>query len=94
MNGMSLQDSYQDSHRWLSVYDKTVSTNLLLDALTVSYYGFLSTEERKVNQSRLVEIYFRKEVTEKVRERIRVIHSVLLKKKHDKRWQGAEGANT
>ena len=68
------------SHRWLSVYDVTVSTNTILDALTVFYYGFLSTEERKVNQPRVVEIYFRNSVSDKARDRIRVIHSVLAKK--------------
>ena len=48
-------------HRWLSIYDVTVYTLRLWDALTLFYYGFLKKEDRCQYISRITEIMRRKD---------------------------------
>jgi len=68
------------SHRWLSVYDVSVDTLRLWDAFVVFYFGFLSQADRTHYLSRVVEVYHRRHVDTKAKERIRQIHDVLKKK--------------
>ena len=66
--------------RWLSVYDVAVDTIRMLDALTIFYYGFLSSLDASHFLHACVEIYYRKQLSGNSKDAIREIHATLRKK--------------
>ena len=48
--------------RWLSVYDVSLSTEILMDAYIVCYHSFLSKEDKTVYTEILVEINKRSQI--------------------------------
>ena len=68
------------SHRWLSVYDVSIETIRLLDALTVFYFPLLTESERVQYLPTVVEIYHRLGVSKESRERISEIKKVIFLK--------------
>jgi len=67
------------SHRWLSVYDVTLDTLRLFDALTVFYFPLLTESERVKFLPTIVEVYHRLGVSQSSRERISQIRKVMHK---------------
>lgn len=66
------------------MYGVAVSTQSIIDGLSVHYYSFLSKEEKAINQSVTVEILQRRDVPEEARDRIRYSAAEIIKEKHDK----------
>ena len=68
-------------HRWLSAFDLSSSTSILMDAYLVIYHAFLSKEDKSSYLSRLVEMFQRRNVGKEARDRLREIRAELSKKK-------------
>jgi hypothetical protein len=68
------------SHRWLSVYDVTVDTMRLWDVYQIFYFGFMDHSDRTHYLPKIMEIYLRRNVSEKSKIRIHEIHTELGKK--------------
>lgn len=67
-------------HRWLSIYNITLSTLHIFDCLTVFYYCFLSERDRLSYFSLCVNIYKQREVSSEGRQHIKNIHVYLQQK--------------
>ena len=65
------------SHRWLSVYDISISTLRVWDSLQVFYFGFLPGDARVTYQAVVAEILRKRGVTAEGRARIREIQESL-----------------
>lgn len=68
-------------HRWLSVYDVTVSNLTMFDPLTIFYYGFLNYNDRVLYFNICVNIYKQRNVSTEGREKIKEILKYLRNKK-------------
>lgn len=66
------------SHRWLSVFDVSMDTQRLFDALTVFYFAWIPEDERTPYLPVVVEIYKRLDVSNSSRTRIREIRKVCF----------------
>ena len=69
------------SHRWLSCYDVSVSNLLKLDAYSIFYFGFLTTDDKAKYKHILDDVYRRRKVSEQAKELISGIHIKLAAKK-------------
>jgi hypothetical protein len=67
-------------HRWLSAYDVGLSTERLLAAYKVLYFGFLSKDDKVAYQSVLDDIYRKHSVGAKAEKRITSFHDTLTSK--------------
>ena len=68
------------SHRWLSCY-VSVSNLLKLDAYSIFYFGFLTTDDKAKYKHILDDVYRRRKVSEQAKELISGIHIKLAAKK-------------
>ena len=66
------------SHRWLSAYDISLSTNILMDAYVVFYYGFLKADDKRNYYDTVKEIYKKKEISSESKERLKEIQAELM----------------
>ena len=69
------------SHRWLSVYDTTVSNHRLMDAYTIFYYSFLTKDDKVLYVSHIAHIYYHRKVSKEAQSEIRIIQKKLSDKK-------------
>lgn len=69
------------SHRWLSCYDVSVSTLLMLDAYEVFYQAFLPKDMRELYSPVMLAILRRRSVSQEARGRIKEILQSISKKK-------------
>ena len=67
-------------HRWLSCFDITVGTLRLFDVLTVFYFSFLSSTDKRLYKTVLDAIYKKHEVSSEAKEDMIRIQSVLGQK--------------
>ncbi|KAK6171890.1 hypothetical protein SNE40_018313 [Patella caerulea] len=68
------------SHRWLSVYDVALATDMLFDCYITFYYGFIPKTLQPNYTEILESIYEKKGVSKEARERIAEIHHQLAVK--------------
>lgn len=64
-------------HRWLSSYDVGVSTQTMLPAYKVLYFGFMDEEDKALYKEPLEQLYAAHSVNEKAQRRIQSFHSDL-----------------
>ncbi|CAM1291290.1 FBN1 (predicted) [Pycnogonum litorale] len=75
------------SHRWLSCYDVSVSTLLMMDAFEVFYQAFLPKDMLELYSPVMVAILRKRNVSQEARARIKEILQGLSKKKMTKDGQ-------
>ena len=68
------------NHRWLSVYDVTLSNNRLMDGLKVFYYAFLCKDDKPLYHAHIIQIYHRRQVSKEAQSEIRSIQRKLSDK--------------
>ena len=68
-------------HRWLSAYDVAISTQRLLPAYKVLYYGFMDKEDKALYKDPLKQLFADYNVSEKAQIQVRYFHEDLRKKK-------------
>ncbi|CAL4066119.1 unnamed protein product [Meganyctiphanes norvegica] len=68
-------------HRWLSVYDVTMSTNRLYEAYFVFFFSCIPDKDKRDYKDLLNKIYVAKHVDEDGKSKIKVIQSEIKKKK-------------
>ena len=68
-------------HRWLSMYDVTVSTLRMMDPLSIFYFSFLSQDKKTQHRFIMDSIFANHQVSAESRERIRSIQCQLSAKK-------------
>lgn len=64
-------------HRWLSAYDVGISTQTMLPAYKVLYFGFMDKEDKALYKEPLEQLYADHSVNEKAQRRIQSFHSDL-----------------
>lgn len=69
------------NHRWLSVYDLSVSTLRIIDVLQIFYFGFIPQGSQQDYRGILVDIYRKYNVSIEGRERIREVIDTVKEKK-------------
>lgn len=67
-------------HRWLSAYDVAISTQRLLPAYKVLYYGFMDREDKALYKDPLRQLFANYKVSEKAQREIQSFHEDLSKK--------------
>ena len=67
-------------HRWLSAYDVAISTQRLLSAYKVLYYGFMDKEDKALYKDPLKQLFADYNVSEKAQIQVRYFHEDLRKK--------------
>ncbi|XP_041361320.1 uncharacterized protein LOC121377407 [Gigantopelta aegis] len=69
------------AHRWLSCYDITAANNIMMDAFRVFYYGFLTTEDKKLYKSPVRDLLGKRNVSTSGMDRMKEIWHELSNKK-------------
>ncbi|XP_060782423.1 uncharacterized protein LOC132889689 [Neoarius graeffei] len=69
------------NHRWLSVYDLSVSTLRIIDVLQIFYFGFIPQGSQQDYRGILIDIYRKYNVSIEARERIREVIDTVKEKK-------------
>lgn len=67
-------------HRWLSSYDVAISTQRLLPAYKVLYYGLMDKEDQAIYNEPLEQLFAQYNLSEKAQRQIRSFHHDLRKK--------------
>lgn len=61
-------------HRWLSAYDVSISTQRLLPAYKILYYGFMDREDKALYKDSLQQPFADYKISEKAQTQIRSFH--------------------
>ncbi|KAL0978791.1 hypothetical protein UPYG_G00175240 [Umbra pygmaea] len=67
-------------HRWLSAYDVAITTQRMLPAYKVLYYGFMDKEDKALYKDPLGQLFTNYKVSEKAQTQIGSFHEDLSKK--------------
>lgn len=67
-------------HRWLSAYDVAISTQRLLPAYKVLYYGFMDREDKALYEDPPKELLACHNLSDKAQTEIKAFHEDLRKK--------------